>query len=661
MMMTNRLAGSGSSYLKKASAEPVDWYPWGDEAFELSKKEDKPVLLSIGAVWCHWCHVMAHESWEDPDTAQMVNDNFVAIKVDRDERPDLDKFYQEAVSMLTGQGGWPLTVFLTSDREPFYGGTYFPATSRYGMPSVRDVLAAVKEAYKNDRSSLQRTADEIRRLSQRNIPEKGLLAPNMPDTTVARMSKNFDSINGGFGTAPKFPHAEALLFLLQVKEGSRNEDAWGMARSSLMHMAAGGFYDQVGGGFHRYSTDSLWIAPHFEKMLNDNALLLKAYLEAYRLSGDLYFKQVAEETIGFVFRRMAGNVGFVSSIDADLKGEEGAYYTWTEAEIRQVLGDKADPFIKAYNVLPGGNFEVRGKNVLYIPGETDKSAFAAEKHALLVARHKRELPFIDTAIHTSWTALMVTSLVTAYNVLGDTMSLEFAQKTIDFIIESMYDGDILFRTYADKPSIGGFLDDYSCTIEALLELYKAVQQPKYLEFALKLTKDCEEKFYDAEHGGYFYVQKKDRTPMTDDKPAADSTTPGPNPQMALNLLKLYYYTGDEEYQKRAKDVLESFVVPALMYPLGHATFFSAADYYLNEPLVAVIKADRHEALKLARLVNGKADQCIVLLDTGEGRRLPAFEGKSMSEGKPTVYFCKKGTCSMPLTGEENINEYLSRQ
>jgi len=661
LVMTNRLAGSGSSYLKRASGEPVDWYPWGDEAFERSKKEDRPVLLSIGAVWCHWCHVMAHESWNDPETAKMVNDNFVAIKVDRDERPDLDKAYQEAVSMLTGRGGWPLTVFLTPDKEPFYGGTYFPATSRYGMPSVKDILEAVKKAYKNDRNDLQRTADEIRRLSDHDVSGKGALSSDMPDSAVSRMSKNFDGINGGFGTAPKFPHAEALLFLLQAKEGSHNEDAWNMARSSLMHMAAGGFYDQVGGGFHRYSTDSLWIAPHFEKMLNDNALLLKAYLEAYRLSGDLYFRQVAEEAIGFVFRRMARYEGFVSSIDADLDGEEGAYYTWTEAEIRQALGDRADAFVKAYNVSPDGNFEVRGKNVLYIPRETDKSAFAAEKQILLAARHKRELPFIDTAIHTSWTALMATSLVTAYNVLGDTGCLEFARKTMDFIMSSIYDGDTLFRTYTDKPSVDGFLDDYSCAIEALLELYKAAQEPNYLEFALKLSRGCEEKFYDAEHEGYFYVQKKDRTPMTGDRPAADSTTPGPNPQMALNLLKLYHYTGDEQYHQRAKQVLESFVVPALVYPIGHATFFRAVDYYLNEPLQAVIEADRPEALELARLINGRVDKCIVLLDTGEGRRLPVFEGKSRPKGKPTVFFCKQGTCSMPHIGEEKIKEYLSRQ
>lgn len=277
--MTNRLAGSPSSYLKKAENEPIDWYPWCEKAFDRAKKEDKPIFLSIGAVWCHWCHVMAHESWDDPEVAKLVNDRFIAIKVDRDERPDLDKYYQDVVSALTGTGGWPLTVFLTPDKEPFYGGTYFPGKPKHGMPSLKDVLLSVSDAYKNNRGSIQRTAAQLKRLAGRAAPSRGALNTSMLDNAVLTMKGNFDTVNGGFGLAPKFPYSDALLFLLQYYESKGDRDAWQMADMMLRHMAAGGIYDQVGGGFHRYATDARWKVPHFEKMLTDNALLLRAYIE----------------------------------------------------------------------------------------------------------------------------------------------------------------------------------------------------------------------------------------------------------------------------------------------------------------------------------------------------------------------------------------------
>lgn len=657
----NRLAGEISSYLKNAAGQPVDWYPWGDEAFKKARGENKPVLLSIGAVWCHWCHVMAHESWDDAETARMVNELFVPVKVDRDERPDLDKTYQEAVGMLTGQGGWPLTVFLTPDREPFYGGTYFPKEARYGMPSFKDVMLAVSRTYKQERGAVMKTAEQLKALMAKAPAKKEAIDEAMPELVTGEILSSFDTANGGFGRGTKFPYSEILLFLMQRYEESRDSNIWHVIDKTLRGMAAGGFYDQVGGGFHRYAVDAGWKVPHFEKMLNDNALLLKVYLNAYRLSGAEYFRQVALETVDFAFRRLAREpAGFVSSIDADLHGEEGAYFTWTEAEVRKVLEDKADAFIKAYRVEPGGNFEVPGKNVLYIPGEHDKSRFDAEKQKLLEARHRRELPFIDTAIHASWTALMASSLAMAYDVLGDRMCLEYAMRTAGFMMDSMYKEGTLYRIYTDRPSVDGFLDDYSCAIEALIGLFRASQEPRYLDMAVQLVSDCDARFYDREHGGYFYVQEKDRTLQNMDKPIVDFSVPASNPQMALSLMKLYYYTGGQGYLGRGKELLEIFTAEAAMHPMGCGTYFSALDYYLKRPLEAVVVAERAEGESLVRLINSRLDKAIVLLDHGQKKRLPAFEGKSMLDEKPTVYFCREGACEAPMNDLKKIEAYLSR-
>jgi uncharacterized protein len=657
----NRLAGESSSYLKNAAGQPVDWYPWGGEAFEKAGREGKPVLLSIGAVWCHWCHVMAHESWEDPETARMVNEHFVPVKVDRDERPDLDKTYQEAVGMLTGQGGWPLTVFLTPDKKPFYGGTYFPGEARYGMPSFKEVLQAVSKIYMQDRSAVMKTAEQLKTLMAKSPAKKEAVDEGMPELVTGDIIAGFDTANGGFGKSMKFPYSEILLFLMQRYEDSRDDMIWHVVDKTLRSMAAGGFYDQVGGGFHRYAIDPAWKVPHFEKMLNDNALLLAVYLNAYRLSGAQYFRQVAGETIEFIFRRLAREpAGFVSSVDADLHGEEGAYFTWSEAEIRKVLGDKADAFIKAYRVEPGGNFEVQGKNVLYAPGEHDKSRFVVEKQTLLHARHQRELPFIDTAIHASWTALMAGSMAAAFDVLGDSRCLDSAKKSMDFMMDHMYRDGTLYRVYADRPSVDGFLDDYACTIEALIGLFRSSQEPRYLDLAVGLLGDCDAKFYDREHGGYFYVQEEDRTAMSMDKPLVDFSVPASNPQMALSLMKLFYYSGEQGYLDRAKELLEIFSGEASIHPMGCGTYFSALEFYLRRPLEAVVVADRDEGEGLIRLINGRVEKAIVLLDDGHGKRRPAFEGKSKLDGKPTVYFCREGGCEAPMNDLKKIEAYLSR-
>lgn len=660
--MMNRLADSPSSYLRRAADEPIDWYPWGDEAFERARREDKPVLLSIGAVWCHWCHAMAHDTWYDPDVVKIINERFVAIKVDRDDRPEIDRRFQEVVQALTGQGGWPLTVFLTPDRQPFYGGTYFPGKPKYGMPAFSEVLTGVADLYRKDRGSVERIINDLSQRYVYTYPRRTRLDPGYLSTVVSQMRESFDPVYGGFGTSQKFPYPESLLFLLQYYEASGNRAAWDMVDYTLRQMAGGGVYDQVGGGFHRYATDRAWRIPHFEKLLNDNALLLTAYLTAYQLSGSPFFRSVAEEIIGFVFRDLLREpAGFASSIDADVRGREGAYFVWTEPELVEALGtDKAYELMKYYNATRGGNIG-HGENVLFVIGDHDRSRFADERRKLLDIRNQREKPYTDMSIHTSWTALMVTALARAYNVLGDRQCLEYAVKTADFVLSEMFREGTLYRTYTDRPVFPGYLEDYSCMIEALLELYNTMHDEDCLDNAKKLVAACDDKFFDREHGGYFFVQAQDRDAMIQDKPVTDFSMPASNPQMAMNLIKLYYYTGDDTYIERAEALVEGFFEMCRQYPLGHGTFFAAMDFLINRPDQVAIVAPEKEGRELADLVNSKLIKKITMLDYGQYRVRPrVFDGKTMIEGKPTAYFCRDSACIVPLTDRQDVLEMLKR-
>jgi hypothetical protein len=481
------------------------------------------------------------------------------------------------------------------------------------------------------------------------------------DIVTGEILSSFDTANGGFGRSMKFPYSELLLFLLQQHEDRHDSNVRHIVDKTLRSMASGGFYDQVGGGFHRYAVDPAWRVPHFEKMLNDNALLLRVYVNAYRQSGVDYYRQVAMETIDFIFRRLIREpAGFVSSIDADMHGEEGAYFTWTKPEIANALGDRSEAFMKAYNVRPDGNFDVPGKNVLYYPGEHDKSQFAAEKQKLLEVRHQRQLPFIDTAIHAGWSSLMAGSLAVAYDILNDRQCLDYAVKTMDFMMNAMYRDGTLYRIYTDRPSVDGFMDDYACAVEALISLFRSMQEPRFLDMAVQLVASCDEKFYDHDYSGYFYVQKKDRTLINLDKPIIDFSGPASNPTMALNLLKLYYYTGEVGYLDLAKELLQIFSAEAATHPMGCGTYFSALDYYLHPPLEAVVVADSAKGMELVRLINSRVEKVVAVHDHGQVTRLPQFEGKSMLDGKPTVYFCRAGACEAPMNDRKKIEAYLSR-
>jgi uncharacterized protein YyaL (SSP411 family) len=476
--MSNRLAKESSPYLQQHADNPVDWYPWGDEALSRAQAEDKPILVSIGYSACHWCHVMAHESFENPDTARLMNDLFINIKVDREERPDLDSLYMEAVQAMTGRGGWPLTVFLTPDGKPFFGGTYFPPEDRLGMPAFSRVLKTVADAYKHRKVEIESTAKELlSALSrQRDTSQKvGVLKTSVLDEAFSNLKRVFDERNGGFGTAPKFPQPMILEFLLQHYYRTGDDTAWNMVELSLEEMARGGIYDQLGGGFHRYATDATWLIPHFEKMLYDNALLGQVYTHAYLISGRHLFRSAAEETLDYVLREMTNpQGGFYSSQDADSEGAEGKYYTWAPAEIAEVVGERSAGIVNDYyGVTNRGNFE--GRNVLHTDGEAaeeHRSIISEARKALLNRREQRIKPGRDEKVIASWNGLMLATLSEAACVFELDDYLNVAEANGSFLMDSMISGHRLEHIYKDgRSKIEGFLEDYAMVVLGLLQLH----------------------------------------------------------------------------------------------------------------------------------------------------------------------------------------------
>ncbi len=498
----NRLANETSPYLRQHADNPVDWYAWSDEALDRARTEDKPILLSIGYSACHWCHVMAHESFEHQPTADLMNDLFVNIKVDREERPDLDDIYMQAVQALShGHGGWPMTVFLLPDGRPFYGGTYFPREARQGMPGFRDVLAAVSDAYRNRREDVEKMANDLTQGLQRDVLGIGGLAsdltPDLLDTAYEKLAQTFDQTHGGFGGAPKFPQPMNLEFLLRTYARTGDQAALDQVTFTLRKLARGGIYDQIGGGFHRYSVDAIWLVPHFEKMLYDNAQLSRVYLHAYQVTGDAFFKTIAEEIYDYVLREMTSpEGGFYSTTDADSEGVEGKFFVWTTDELRDLLGDEADIAIEYWGATARGNFE--GANILYVPNDDATAAerlglsvdelrakLAAIKDTLFAARTQRVHPGLDDKIVTSWNGLMLASLSEAARVLKRADYHDAAVRCGDFLLDQMLTSDgRLLRTYKDgQAKINGYLEDYAALIDALLELYQTTFDERWFKQA----------------------------------------------------------------------------------------------------------------------------------------------------------------------------------
>jgi uncharacterized protein YyaL (SSP411 family) len=672
--MANRLARETSPYLLQHAENPVDWFPWGEEALERARAEDLPILLSVGYSACHWCHVMERESFEDSDTAAFMNANFVPIKVDREERPDVDAIYMEAVQAFTGQGGWPMTVFLDPEGVPFYGGTYFPPDDSRGMPSFRMVMEGVLEAYRGQR-------DEIRERAATMVGRLEALAKIDPGTTpgpeqlaeaVTTLLSHGDPANGGFGRAPKFPPSDSLELLLSRRTGLEHVER------TLDAMLAGGIYDQVGGGFARYAVDSAWLVPHFEKMLYDNALLARAYLHGWQLLGHERYRRVCEETLDWLLREMRGpEGGFYSAYDADSEGEEGKFYVWTPDEIRAVLesaaavgarGPDAEPapldtdaILAYYGVTETGNFE--GKNILHLADGAAAPAPAgldAARAVLLAARAERVTPGLDDKRLCSWNALAIAALAEAGAVFGRPDYLDAAASCAEFIFSSMRDEDgRLLRTYKDgRAHLNAYLEDHAFLVEALLTLYEAGFDPRWFKEARALAESMVERFGDAERGGFFTTSTDHEDLIARRKEVGDHPIPAGQSSAALGLLRLAALSGEARFADRAAGVFALFGEPMINHPDSFAHLLRALDFHLaSKREVALVGQDTSA---LEAIVRAEFRPNVVVAAGPAGAvEPPLLDARTEIGGEPAAYVCEGFTCNLPVTDPAALQRELA--
>jgi uncharacterized protein YyaL (SSP411 family) len=680
--MANRLAQETSPYLLQHKNNPVDWYPWSEEAFERARAEDKPVLLSVGYSACHWCHVMERESFEDEATAEIMNENFVNIKVDREERPDVDSIYMSAVQAMTHHGGWPMTVFMTPDGAPFYAGTYFPPVPSRGMPSFKQVVLSLAEAYKNRRDEVLRSAEGVREYLQAatgaSVPQVGIsgeLFTRAASSLVGQIDHRF----GGFGGAPKFPQAMNLEVLLRYYKRTNDRAALTGLELTLREMANGGIYDQLGGGFHRYSVDEYWLVPHFEKMLYDNALLARLYLEAYQATGDAFYRRIAEETLDYVARDMtAPEGGFYSAEDADSEGVEGKFYVWTPGEIEGALDpDEARLAIRFWDVTESGNFE--GKNILYVPRPPE--AVAAEfdisteelwekivviRQKLFAEREKRVRPGRDEKVLAAWNGLMLRAFSFAARVLEREDYRRIAEKNASFILEKLRVDGRLRRSYKDgRPRFNGYLEDYACIADGLVALYEATFETRWLAEARAVADAILKLFWDEKRGAFYDTSADHEELVTRPRDVYDSAAPSGNSVAVDVLLKLSVILDHEDYRRRAEAVLEGLSGAIARVSGGFGRLLSALDFYLSTPYeVAVIgnpDAPDTQALLEAvysaylpnKVVAGRSES-----DEEAARLVPLLAERPMRDGRATAYVCVQYACQSPTTGAEELKRQL---
>ncbi len=603
----NKLITEKSPYLLQHAENPVDWHPWGEEAFEKAKMEDKPIFLSVGYSTCHWCHVMAHESFEDPTVAKSMNDVFVSIKVDREERPDIDKIYMTVCQLMTGSGGWPLTIIMTPDKKPFFAGTYFPKESRFGRIGLVDLVQRVKGLWKNERKQLVESSDKITfALKDVNTESPGRsLAESVLRKTYSQLSGRYDKKNGGFGTAPKFPTPHNLLFLLRFWRRTGDEGALKMVEKTLKVMRMGGIYDHIGFGFHRYSTDPNWLVPHFEKMLYDQALLILVYLEAYQATGKEEYANTAKEVLTYVLRDMISSEGaFYSAEDADSEGEEGKFYVWSKDEIEEILGvEEAEVFSKLYNVDVNGNFldeatrRKTGKNIIHLKSDlpdTPTIYIKLIRKKLFEAREKRIKPHKDDKILTDWNGLMIAAFAKAGYIFNEPKYIQAAKKAVDFILNQMKnsEGRLLHRYRKGGADILAFLDDYAFLIWGLINLFEASFETLYLEKAIMLTEKQLKLFWDSSIGAFFFTGEDAESLLTRQKEIYDGAVPSGNSVAMLNLLRLAQLTGNDNYEKKADHLGRVFAESIRANPVAHSFMMVAVDYAVGPTYSLVIAGDK---------------------------------------------------------------------
>ncbi len=698
--MSNRLAAEKSAYLQSAGHQPVAWFPWSDEAFRQAKALDRPILLDIGAVWCHWCHVMDHESYENAEIARVINDHFIPIKVDRDERPDIDVRYQMAVGAIAGQGGWPLTAFLTPEGEVFFGGTYFPPDDRYGRPGLKVLLRRIAELYQHKREEL---AQEAKTLHERlktmgrqatsgsNAGDPHAMLTQVVPRVVEATRQAFDFVYGGFGRAPKFPHASTLALALAEYVATREEWLRVVVTKTLEGMAQGGVYDQLGGGFHRYSVDERWIVPHFEKMAYDNAELLRVYLQAYQVLGTPLFREVAEGIIGYVDTCLSDRArgGFYASQDADIgMTDDGDAYTWTREEALACLS-KAEAEI----LLPFYDIEERGemhqdpaRNVLFVAASPEALAtqaglsveeaqrrIASGRQRLLEARARRPAPFVDRTVYTNWNGMFISAYLTAYRVLGRGDCRTFALKTLDRLLREAYDparGPA--HALADgEVRVSGLLDDHCQLGVAALEAYEVTLEPRYLDAAEALMDRLLARFWDAETGGFFDTEAVEGEGIMSlrHKPIQDTPSSSSNATAGLLLSRLWAHTQREAYREKAEALLKAFLTEGLSYGLFVSAYAQAVEVFLNHPLQVVIVGDRADpvtqALHRAALRPYRLGAAIIHMPPEGPSRLmtgplaSVLAGRAApGSGRAVAYVCSGSACAEPTSDADQVTDLV---
>ncbi len=689
----NHLINEKSPYLLQHAYNPVDWYPWSDKAFKKAKREDKPVFLSIGYSTCHWCHVMEKESFEDPEVAQLMNEVFVNIKVDREERPDIDSIYMHVCQLVTGSGGWPLTIIMTPEKKPFFATTYIPRETRFGRTGIRELIPHIKQIWENQRDDVDNATEQILSSLQELEYGEGSIDRDMLDYAYFKLSDSFDEQYGGFGRAPKFPSPHTILFLLRYWKRTGFKNSLKMAEKTLTQMRLGGIFDHIGYGFHRYSTDSKWIVPHFEKMLYDQAMLIMAYTEAYQVTKDECYRKNVSEIVDYVLRDMTSpQGGFYSAEDADSEGEEGKFYVWTEDELRQHISDEL--VLNVFNVHQDGNFREEtsgsktGKNILYVKKPLSElasdlkvsqeelgSRIQNAREKLFDIRKKRVHPLKDDKILTDWNGLMIVALSKASAAFGNTNYQLAAESGAEFILKNMFrDGQLLHRYRDGEAAINGFLDDYSFFIWGLIELYESTFKPEYLKKAVELTEKMVDLFYDKEKGGFYLIPDSgagagagagtgpDTDHIVRKKELYDGAYPSGNSVAVLSLLRLAHMTAKTEFEDIASKSMESIAGAASITPEAFIQFLIAIDFALgpvNEVVLAGNPQGEDTQVMLDTLRERFLPRSIVLLKSGAQLDEISFTSDLTSkEGRATAYVCKNYQCNLPTTDPAKMVELL---
>jgi uncharacterized protein YyaL (SSP411 family) len=684
----NHLINEKSPYLIQHADNPVDWYPWGEKAFKKARVMNKPVFLSIGYSTCHWCHVMAHESFEDPEIGNLMNEVFVSIKVDREERPDLDNIYMTVCQLMTGTGGWPLTIMMTPDKKPFFAGTYFPKENMYGRVGLKDIILNVKDIWDKKPDEISDSTDKIMDALQKisRTSSGNELDENILDNTYKSLSDSFDDIHGGFGIAPKFPTTHNLLFLLRYWKRNQNERALNMVKKTLDSMRNGGIYDHVGFGFHRYSVDQKWLVPHFEKMLYDQAIIAMAYIEAFQATGEKKYKDTAQEIFEYVLRDMQSpEGGFYSAEDADSEGVEGKFYTWTKDEIYKVLGEEDAKFVsKVFDITDEGNFseetsqEKTDSNILHLENSLDEISdtlgikkedinrkIEKIRKTLFNAREKRIHPHKDDKILTDWNGLMISAISKGAQVFSDEKYLKAAIHSADFIIDNLYENSRLLHRYRDgEAAIKANLDDYAFFIYGLLDLYEASFDLKYLEFAIELNNTLLNHFWDGENGGFYFTPDDGEEILVRKKESYDSAIPSGNSIQMLNLLKLSKITENEEFKHKAVEIEKAFSKDVIMAPMAYTQFIVAIDFKLGPSYEIVIAGtpDNEDTNMMLNSIRSHyiPNKTVVLRPPNDEASkilglINSLEFKKQENYKATAYICSNNTCKAPTN---NLNAML---